>query len=83
MGIFGSSEENIEQKAIESNGQVNNNIIIQEAKDVHEQLKLNERLLNMSYIICAIEILKLAMYMYCKFTKKIKKKYDKTNNNTA
>lgn len=39
MGIFGSSEENVEQKIVDSNGQVNNNIVIQEARLFVHQLQ--------------------------------------------
>lgn len=81
MGWFDSSEEQIEQKMVDSNGQVNNNIIIQEAKDVHEQLRLNEKLLTVMYTMCGIELLRLGMYIYFKFMKSIKKKYSRNNNN--
>lgn len=81
MGWFDSSEEQIEQKMVDSNGQVNNNIIIQEAKDVHEQLKLNEKLLTVMNIMCGIELLRLGMYIYFKLVKSIKKKYSRDNSN--
>lgn len=80
MGWFDSSEEQIEQKMVDSNGQVNNNIIIQEAKDVHEQLRLNEKLLTVMYTMFGIELLRLGMYIYFKFIKSIKKKYGRNNN---
>lgn len=80
MGWFDSSEEQIEQKMVDSNGQVNNNIIIQEAKDVHEQLRLNEKLLTVMYTMCGIELLRLGMYIYFKFIKSIKKKCGRNNN---
>lgn len=86
MGWFDSSEEQIEQKMVDSNGQVNNNIIIQEAKDVHDQLRLNEKVLNVMYTMCGIELLRLGMYIYVKFVRRMKKKYGTNtigSNNTA
>lgn len=75
MGIFGSSEENIEQKTIDSNGQVNNNIVIQEARDTHSQMLTNEKLLWATYLLCAIEIVKITTYVYLKHKRNIKRKY--------
>lgn len=42
MGWFTSSEEDT-GNVVDANGQVNKNIIIQEAKDTHEQVKLSAR----------------------------------------
>lgn len=75
MGIFGSSEETNNQKAVDSNGQVNNNIIIQEAKDVHQQLLLSEKVMCVMLLMCGMEIIKFGMYLYAKFTRKMKKRY--------
>lgn len=75
MGIFGSSEETIESKAIDTNGQVNNNIIIQEARDTHAQMLLNEKLLFASYLLVASEALKLVIYVCHTVKKVLKKKY--------
>lgn len=59
MGIFGDSEENNsdEQKTIDANGNVNNNIIIREANDTHQQMLLNEKLLVATYLLVAAEII--------------------------
>lgn len=73
MGLFGSSEENIEQKVVDSNGQVNNNVIIQEARDTHSQLLLNERLLYATYIMVAFEVVKMGIYLFASYKKKMKK----------
>lgn len=78
MGIFGSSEEHIEEKLIDTTGQVNNNIVIQEAKDVHEQLKTNENTFIVLCVMCSIEVIRLGLYLYYKLRKNIKKQY---NNN--
>lgn len=75
MGLFGSSEEVNNQKTIDSNGQVNNNIIIREANDVHQQLLLSEKLMCIMYVMCGLEIVKFGMFVYCKFIRKMKKKY--------
>lgn len=74
---MGGSSSTEEEKLIESNGQVNNNIVIQEAKDIHEQLATNRDLLYATYFLIILEILKLAMYSFINFKKKLKKKYSK------
>lgn len=82
MGIFGGSSEEINnQKQIDATGNINNNVIIQEAHDVHEQLKLNEKVVNLMYAMCALEIIKFGMYIYCKFIRKMKKKYSGNSRN--
>lgn len=73
MGIFGDSIE--ETIAVDSNGQVNNNIIIQEAADIHDQTKTTERVLSVMYIMCALEVMKIGIYIYNSFVKRMKKKY--------
>lgn len=73
-----SSTENVEQKAIDANGNVNNNIIIQEAKDTHSQMIANEKLLVATYFLCAIETIKIGVYIFLKYKKNLKNKY--TNN---
>lgn len=73
-----SSTENVEQKAIDANGNVNNNIIIQEAKDTHSQMIANEKLLVATYFLCAIETIKVGVYIFLKYKKNLKNKY--TNN---
>lgn len=75
MGFFGSSEEENEVKTVDSNGNVNNNIIIQEAKDVHKQMLSNEQLLYGTYFLCFAEIIKIIIYLYNSYQKKLKKKY--------
>lgn len=75
MGLFGGSEESVEQKVVDSNGQVNNNIVIQEEKDIHSQLMNNEKLLYATYILIMFEFIKLAVYLFNSYKKKIKKIY--------
>lgn len=77
MGIFGSSEETIETKTVDSNGQVNNNIIIQEARDTHSQMVLSEKLLTGTYILIGLEIVKIIICSISAYRRHIKKKYEK------
>lgn len=81
MGWFSSDEEVTETKMVDSNGQVNNNIIIQEAKDTHNQMLINEKLLMATYWLVAAEILKLGLYCFQTFRRMLKKKYQPTGNN--
>lgn len=80
MGWFTSSEEE-ETNMVDSNGQVNNNIIIQEAADIHDQTQISERVLAVMYIMCVLEIIKIGIYIYNSFVKRMKKKYG--NNGQA
>lgn len=77
MGIFGgSSEETNNEKNIDTAGDVNNNIIIQqEAKDVHNQLMLNQKMLIAAYCLVFFEVVKLGIYLYTQFRKNLKKRY--------
>lgn len=79
MGIFGSSEEKVEEKTIDSTGNVNNNIVIQESRDIHGMLKIDEKILYIMYIMCVVEIIKLGIYVYGSFRKTLKKKYHSKN----
>lgn len=86
MGIFGSSEESIENKAIDTNGQVNNNLIIQqEAHDTHDSMIYTEKLLVASYIMIGLEVFKIGFWLFGALKRNIKKKYQekrgsKSNN---
>lgn len=81
MGIFGSSEESMEVKTVDSVGHVNNNIVIQEAKDVHDQLKTNENMLFAMYFMCSLELIKFGLFIFYKFKKNIKKRYNQQERN--
>lgn len=72
MGLWESKEE---EKMIDTNGQVNNNIVIQEAADIHDQAKTSERILFVMYFTCILEIIKIGIFIYSCFIKKMKKKY--------
>lgn len=77
MGIFGNSEESIETKTVDSNGQVNNNIIIQEAKDMHSQMILSEKLVFGTYVLIGLEIVKISICIFSAFKRYMKKRYQK------
>lgn len=83
MGFFGSSEESVEQKTIDTNGNVNNNIIIQEARDTHHQMILNEKLLAATYFLCALEVIKFVVYLFLGYRRNIKKRYQSKVNQTS
>lgn len=80
MGWFGSEEESVEQKTVDTNGNVNNNIIIQEAHDTHSQMLIGERMLIATYALVCAELLKLGVYLYHSFKKTIKKKYQQSSS---
>ncbi|RYE26601.1 MAG: hypothetical protein EOP45_03700 [Sphingobacteriaceae bacterium] len=77
MGWFGSSEENIdmESKTVDSNGNINNNIILQEASDTHHQMITNEKLLVATYVLVFAEFMKMGIYVFHTFRRMWKKKY--------
>lgn len=75
MGIFGSSEEEVEIKTVDTTGNVNNNIIIQEARDTHTQMIIGEKLLFATYLLVAAECIKLAVYAFQSCRKMFKKRY--------
>lgn len=75
MGGSESSELKIEEKTVDTNGQVNNNVIIQEARDTHSQMLTNERLLVATYLLVGAEVLKLSIYAFHSFRKVFKKRY--------
>lgn len=82
MGLWSSSEET-DSKVVDTNGQVNNNVIIQEANDTHDQLLVNGKLLIATYILVAFEIIKILIYAFAAYKKKMKKTYRNNNNPPA
>lgn len=79
MGWFGDSieEENVDNaKMVDTAGQVNNNVIIQQAaKDTHHSVILGERLLTATYMLVGAEILKILLYTFQTIRRQLKKKY--------
>lgn len=83
MGLFASSEEiENETKNVDTNGNVNNNIIISEARDTHSQLIVNEKLLFATCCQLAMEITKLVLYGITHYKKAIKKRYGSPHHAT-
>lgn len=80
MGWFSSDEQNVDEKFVDSTGHVNTNIIIQEANDTHTQAMLSEKLLVATYVLVAIETIKLTICCYNMWKRKITKKF---NRNTT
>lgn len=83
MGFFGSSEENIERKTVDTNGNINNNILIREADDTHHQMILSEKLLFATYLLVGAEVIKLIIYAFSSAKRMMKKKYAANGRNTA
>lgn len=75
MGSSNSSEQKSEERTIDSNGQVNNNIIIRQAEDNHQQVLINEKMLYATHTLILFEVIKLAIYLYTACRNKLKKKY--------
>lgn len=75
MGIFGSSEENLESKTVDTTGNVNNNIVLmqQEARDTHDQMILNQKIFYTSCLLVMFETIKLVVYVISSYKKKLKK----------
>lgn len=81
MGWFSPDLELSEEKLIDSNGHVNNNIIIQEARDTHQQAILSEHLLYGMYVLITFETIKLGICTYNMWKRRVKKYYTERNNN--
>lgn len=62
MGIFGSSEEVSDENTVDSIGHVNNNIVIQEARNTHTQMIIYEKMLS-TYVLVTAEMIKLGIYL--------------------
>lgn len=76
--LFGDTKEDnkTEIKEIDTNGNVNNNIILrQEAADTHSTMILGERMVIATYLLVGAEILKLGIYIFHMIRKNLKKKY--------
>lgn len=81
MGWFSSDEEETEVKTVNSNGNINNNIILQEARDTHSQMMINEKMLLATYALVLAEIVKLGIYLFHSLRKTLKRKYQGGNGN--
>lgn len=73
---MGSSDSKEETKTVDSNGNVNNNIVIQDPVPIH-----SKDISVVLYIICAIKIFELIIFLYKFHSKNLKKKYANQNQN--
>ncbi len=64
-----------ESKTVDSNGNVNNNIVLQESIPIH-----SNSIVTILTIICAIKVFELVLFLYKLHLKKIKRKYVNPNN---
>lgn len=71
INIMGSTESKDETKTVDSTGEVNNNLVIQESTTNKGGFQIVIPL----YIICGIKILELFIFIYKFQQKKMKKKY--------
>lgn len=67
---MGSGQSQQETKTIESSGQVNNNVVIQETEDVYSM-----ELVILLSLLCALKILEIGIFLYNKYKQQMKKKY--------
>lgn len=74
---MGSSESKEESKVIDSNGQVNNNIVLTESVDIK-----NLEIVVLLYIICIVKFLEFIVFVYKCHQKHIKKKYRNQQDRT-
>lgn len=74
--MFSSEEVKVDEKLIDTNGQVNNNIIIGKAKDTHECMLLDQKIFIILCLLFFVEIIKLAVQIVVAYNKFIKKKYN-------
>lgn len=82
MGNQPSSKEETEVKMIDSNGNINNNIVFQnEAKDVHQQLLMSEKIYLATCVLIMFEIWKMSIYVFHSVKKSWVRRYGKGNNN--
>lgn len=72
MGSWFSSP-NSETKTVESDGAVNNNVVIQ-----GEPLGYEFEIMVLLSIICAIKIFEILLFVYKKHTKTVKQNYERS-----
>lgn len=70
---MGNKNSNPEHSNVESTGHGYNNIIIQEAEDIHDQLAVHRDLLSATYILIFFEMIKLIAFIYIGCVRKFKK----------
>lgn len=80
-----ASQEETELKMVDTNGNVNNNIIIQqkEAKDVHTQMLISEKLYWVNCILIMFEVWKVGVYIFHSVKKSWKRNQEIINRNNS
>ena len=74
--IMGTTESKDETKTVDSNGNVNNNVVIQEQNSSNSfEMKI------LLYIVCIIKIIELLIFIYKFHRKNLKRKYTNPNKN--
>lgn len=68
------------QKTIDSSGEVNNNVVINEPDAQSSQLF---QLVVISWTICVIKIIEFLLFVYNRHQKQLKKKYNNKANNPS
>ncbi len=75
---MGSSDSKEELRTVDSNGNVNNNIVIQDPIQIH-----NQSISIVMYIIRGIKIVELALYVYKWHVKRMRRRYVNPNSMPA
>lgn len=70
---MGSSESKEEIKAVDTNGNVNNNVVIHEPVPIH-----NAEMMVLLYILCIVKIIQFIFFVYTYHVKRLKKRYTKS-----
>lgn len=81
LKLFGNmgnwfSSANSQRKLVESDGEVNNNVVIQEGMAPGTS-NYGFEIMVISAIICAVKLFEFAVFLYKNHTKLIKKSYDR------
>lgn len=73
--IMGGTESKDETKSVDSNGYVNNNVVIQDPISSNSgEIKI------LLYVICIIKIIELLIFIYKFHRKNLKRKYTNPNS---
>lgn len=70
---MGGTTSHEEKKTVDSTGEVNNNVVVQETVDVYS----SEMVILLS-ILCILKIIELGCYLYTTHNRNLKKKYSQS-----
>lgn len=70
---MGHTESKVESKAVDANGEVNNNVVIEQPVQI-----LGGQMTILLYIICVVKILQFIFLIYKLHLRSIKKRYQKS-----